>query len=487
MLRQSVHTFTKVHNQRLPEFIIMKLFFACLISFLAILGTAHAQNLQIKRIDSLMEAANRRGVFSGTILVAQKGKIMYHKAWGFADAGQTRPLTTDMLFDIGSIAKEFNGVSIMLLKEQSKLDLEDPVSRYLTGLPQWADQVKIKHLINYTSGLPNFTAQSNETDMQLLDSLRSLKSLKFEPGSAYIYSHANVYLQRRIIEEISQLSYADFAKKFIFKPCGMERSIMDADLSRPDVAKAFDNDFKPTPYIQLTSGFVRLTVADLYKFVTRLEQFGIVSKASFDALAANFPGGESSLGSTAYENGKLKWHRHQGSNSNYEALIYTDHQENVSIVMATNNQNFKVDAIKTAILAILKDEPFNVPRKSLYLDIRDKVLNNMKSGLAFYDEIRANKRDQYDFSFEAGDLISTGKYLQRRNRYDDAITIYSLAAPLCSRPSDLSYVYELTAECFLKKGEKAEARSWYEKAVATDTKNKNAQGMLSTLAKSNGN
>ena len=409
----------------------MKFFIIYIFYFLAILGvTANAQHLQIKHIDSLMEVAHSRGVFSGTILVAQKGHIIYHKTWGFADAGQSRLLTIDMLFDIGSISKEFNGVSIMLLKEQSKLDLEDPVSRYLAGLPQWADHVKIKHLINYTSGLPNFTPQSNETDMQLLDSLRNLKSLKFEPGSAYTYSHANVYLQRRIIEEISKLSYADFVSKFIFKPLGMQHSIMDADLSRPDVAKAFDNDFKPTPYIQLTTGFVRLTAADFYKFISRLEEFKIISKASFDELAANFPGGESSLGSTSSENGKLKWHRHQGSNSNYEALIYTDHQDSVSIVTETNNQNFKVDAIKAAILAILKDQPFDVPRKSIYLDIRDKVLDNMEAGLAFYRGIKANRQDQYDFGFEAGDLISTGKYLQRRNRYDDAITLIRLQ-PLC--------------------------------------------------------
>lgn len=459
----------------------MNLFFTFVFSCLTILGTVNAQRLQIKRIDSLMASANNRGVFSGTILVAQKGEIIYHKAWGFADAGQSKPLTTDMLFDIGSISKEFNGVSIMLMKQQGKLDLEDPVSHYLAGLPQWADQVKIKHLLNYTSGLPNFTSQSNETDMQLLDSLRNLKSLKFESGSAYTYAHANVYLQRRIIEQISQLSYADFVSKFIFKPCGMQHSIMDADLNRPDVTKAFDNDFKPTPYLQLTTGFVRLTAADLYKFVTRLEQFKIISRASFDQLAVNFPGGESSLGSTSFENGKLKWHRHQGSNSNYEALLYTDHQDSVSVVMATNNQNFKVDAIKTAVLAILKDQPFNVPRKSVYLDIRDKVLNNLEAGLNFYRDIKASKQDQYDFSFEAGDLISTGKYLQRRNRYDDAIILYSLAAPLCSRPSDLSYAYELTAECFLKKGERAKAKSWYEKAVSTDAGNKNAKGMLSTL------
>jgi CubicO group peptidase (beta-lactamase class C family) len=436
---------------------------------------------QLKNIDSLMRTASARGVFNGTLLVAKHGKIIYHKAWGYANASKAQLLTTAMLFDIGSISKEFNGVSIMLLKEQGKINLNDPVSKYLKDLPAWADKVQLKHLINYTSGLPNFKAQSDETDNELLDSLKDLKKLKFEPGSAYIYAHANVYLQKRIIEKASGLSYADFVNKYIFRPCGMKQSIMDADLNRPDVARAFDNDFNPTPYIQLTTGSPRITSADLYTFITRLEGFKIISKESFDQLLLNFPGGESSLGSTGIKEGNLQWHRHQGSNSNYEALIYTDHVLDIATVMETNNQNFKVDAIKGAIVAILQDQPFTIPKKSVYLDIRDKILKDMEQGLAFYRRIKTEGQDKYDFGFEAGDLISTGKYLQRRKRFDDAIRLYALAAPLCTRNADLSYAYELTAECYLKKNDHVQAKNWYEKALATDPANKNAQGMITTL------
>ncbi|SFF22326.1 CubicO group peptidase, beta-lactamase class C family [Pedobacter antarcticus] len=437
--------------------------------------------LQLKHIDSLMKTASDRGVFNGTLLVAKQGRIIYHKAWGYANADKTQPLNTAMLFDVGSISKEFNGVSIMLLKERGKVKLDDPVSKYLPDLPNWADKVQLKHLLNYTSGLPNFKAQSDETDNELLDSLKNLKKLKFEPGSAYIYAHANVYLQKRIIEKASGLSYADFVDKYIFKPCGMQQSIMDANLNRPDLAKAFDNDFHSTPYIQLTTGFPRLTPADLYKFITQLEAFKIINKESSDQLAVNFPGGESSLGTTGFKDGKLQWHRHQGSNSNYEALIYTDHVSKISMVMETNNQNFKVDAIKGAILAILQDQPFNIPKKSVYLDIRDKILKDIEQGLSFYRQIKAEGQDKYDFGFEAGDLISTGKYLQRRNRFDDAIRLYSLAVPLCAKKNDLSYAYELTAECYLKKGDNVQAKTWYEKALAADAGNKNAQGMITTL------
>ena len=437
--------------------------------------------LQLKHIDSLMRIASGRGVFNGTLLVAKQEKIIYHKSWGYANESKVKLLTTAMLFDIGSISKEFNGVSLMLLKEKGQINLNDSVSKYIKDLPVWAGKVRLKHLLDYTSGLPNFKTQSDETDNELLDSLKNLEKLNFEPGTAYIYAHANVYLQKRIIEKVSGLTYADFVNKYILKPCGMKQSIMDADLNRPDVAKAFDNDFNSTPYIQLTTGSVRLTSADLYKFIIRLEAFKIISKESFDQLSVNFPGGESSLGTTSFKEGKLQWHRHQGSNSNYEALIYTDHIQEIATIMTTNNQNFKVDAIKRAIVAILQDQPFDIPKKSVYLDIRDKMLKDMKDGLAFYNHIKAEKQDQYDFGFEAGDLISTGKYLQRRNRFDDAIRLYAFAQPLCLRNTDLSYAYELTAECYLKKGDNVQAKTWYEKALAADAGNKNAKGMIETL------
>jgi CubicO group peptidase (beta-lactamase class C family) len=70
--------------------------------------------LQVKPIDSLMRTAASRGVFNGTLLVAKHGNIIYHKAWGYASTGKTKVLTKEMLFDIGSISKEFNGVQFSL-------------------------------------------------------------------------------------------------------------------------------------------------------------------------------------------------------------------------------------------------------------------------------------------------------------------------------------------------------------------------------------
>ncbi|MEO5911586.1 MAG: hypothetical protein ABIP95_11905, partial [Pelobium sp.] len=112
---------------------------------------------------------------------------------------------------------------------------------------------------------------------------------------------------------------------------------------------------------------------------------------------------------------------------------------------------------------------------------RDKVLDNLEQGLAFYRKIKATQQNKYDFNFEVSDLISTGKYLQRRSKFEDAIIIYQIASLLKIKTGDLSYVYELIGECYQKKGATEQALLYYEKALNVNVGNKNAEGMIDKL------
>lgn len=124
-----------------------------------------------------------------------------------------------------------------------------------------------------------------------------------------------------------------------------------------------------------------------------------------------------------------------------------------------------------------------MPKKSVYLQLRKKILANRTKGLAYYNQLRATQSDSYDFSFEIGDLISTGKYLQPREHFDDAIYMYSIAVRLKGKASDIAYGYELMANSYLCKEDKVQAIKSYQKAIAIDPNNENAKAMLSTLKK----
>lgn len=453
-----------------------KVFLTCFTCFIVI--AAFSQK-EVALIDSVMQVALQRGIFNGNIIVAQKGKIIYQQSLGSADGSDNNPLTPDLRFDVGSVSKEFNGTAMMILKEQGKLSLDNTLSTYFPAFPSWAKQIKLRHLINYTSGLPILTPSN--TDADIYSSLLALKNLAFEPGSGYIYNHVNVYLQVRIIEKVSGQSYAAFIQQHILTPAGMTGTRVDYPTNAAGMAIAFDNERRITPYGQNMTGWVRLPIGDFYKWAEALHQYRIISRESFVELAANFPGGESSLGTTGFENGELIWHQHQGSNSNYEAVLYSYFPDQITILMMTNNQQMKVLPLKSTILNILQHKPFTVPRRSLYLAIRDKILANADTGIAYYLQLRASQQDTYDFSFEIGDLISTGKYLQRRSRYDDAIRLFKMAVQLDGKPVDLSYGYELIGECYRQKGDKELALEYYRKAVEKNPGNKNAANMIEKM------
>ncbi|WP_185269741.1 serine hydrolase domain-containing protein, partial [Chryseobacterium indologenes] len=147
-----------------------------------------AQTKQITKIDSLVKSANQKGVFNGNILVSENNKIIYNASFGFTDASKTKKLTPDYRFNIGTNIKEFSGVALLQLQEQGKLKLEDPISKYLPELPQWANEVSIKDLLQYTSGLPNVNWKKIKSNKDIFDDLKLIDKLDFVPGTQYDYN-----------------------------------------------------------------------------------------------------------------------------------------------------------------------------------------------------------------------------------------------------------------------------------------------------------
>ena len=431
-----------------------------------------------KAIDSLMQAAYSIGVFNGNVLVAQKGKVIYEQSFGYADATRSKPLTADFVFYLGSITKEFNGAGIMLLEQQRKLQLSDKVSRYLAGYPAWTDSIEVGQLLNYTSGLPDVPG---DTDAAIQDSLLKLEKLAYRPGTAYLYSYANVFLQRKIIEKVTGISYAAFVNQRLFQPCHMGDVAVRSGEAGAQIAEPFTNGFKPVPMNAPEGAGNFLTARDLYRWSACLSSGNLLSGISVERLGTAFGSGESSLGSAQFAGGKLRVHQHQGSGFNNEALLFSSADDDTDIELLTNNQNFKVYQLKDAILAILNGQPYVVPKKSIYLDIREGLAADFPEGIANYRRLRETGKETYDFAAEPFDLINTGRYLMRRDKFDDAITIFELSTTFPLSSADRSFAYSLIGEAWSKKGGASMAKLYYEKAVETDPQNKNARGMLDKL------
>lgn len=453
-----------------------------LFLFAGLLPLTSKAQLPTARIDSAMKVAYDYGIFNGNILIAKSNTVLYQKSFGFADNRKDRALTPDTKFDIGSISKEFNGAGIMILKEKGLLTLETSVAELFPEFAAWAKKVKIKHLINYTSGIPKLSWNSPAgNDSLLYVDLKKLQALDFEPGTRYDYNYINVYLQHRIIERLSKSSYAAFIKDNIFIPAGMKQAIVDHPTTSADMARAFDNDGIATSYPDNFKGWVRLTALDLYLWEIALWNRKIIAEQSLKELAVAFGSGESSLGRVVTTDGRFERHSHQGSNFNYEAVVSNSFSDSITIVLMTNSQQMKVQALNAMLLHILRNEPFTVPKKSLYLSIRTKLLENTEDGLKYYQELKANQSDRYDFSSEIPDLLNAGKYLQRRKKLQEAIRVYQVALQLDGRKEDLSYAHELMGDAFDELGDKANALIHYQKATELDPKNKNAESKYKSL------
>ena len=426
-----------------------------------------------------MEAVNGIGILNGNVLIARDGKIVYQKEIGFADTTKTKFLKPDSRFAIGSITKEFNSVGILLLQEKGKLNIEDKVSKYLPELPKWADKIQIKHLLQYTSGLPQ---SSDDSDSAHLQNLLKLEKLEFEPGSSYDYTNDNIFVQRKIIEHVTGLTYAMFINKYFFNPLKMHDVLINPSETNSTIAQSFDNDYNTTTIYQ-GKNELYLSIDDLFKWSEAISNYKIINKKSTYELSKDFAGKEGSLGAAKFENDTLKLHIHQGSGNNYEALLYSEAGDSLTIILMTNNQNFKVNQLKDAIVNILCNKAYVVPKKSIYLDIRKKLFDNFNQGIAFYNQIKAAQKDKYDWANEVFDLYSTGKYLMRRNRFDDAIKIFHLSTMTdVKNTGGMSYAFTLIGDCYNNTGSRGMAIIYYKKALELDPTNKTAEGMVKELS-----
>ena len=192
-------------------------------------------NTSVTRMEQLIQA-NVPKQFMGTVLVAQDGKVLLDKGYGFANLEWDIPNTPTTRFRLGSLTKQFTAASILLLEERGKLKIDDPVKKYMPDAPAAWDKITIFHVLTHTSGIPNFTGfpdyDSRETQAmtpeKLVEWFRD-KPLEFEPGTKWNYSNSGYVLLGYLIEKISGQSYSDFLQQNIFTPLGMKDSGYDSN------------------------------------------------------------------------------------------------------------------------------------------------------------------------------------------------------------------------------------------------------------------
>lgn len=183
----------------------------------------------IEAIDARAASRAARDQFSGAILVAQGGRVLFEKAYGLADRERRRPNSLDTQFRFGSMGKMFTAVAIMQLVERGKVDLQAPIGRYLANYPNRdvATKVTVAHLLSHTGGTGNIFGPDFDRNKASLRSTRDYVDLygarapEFAPATRQSYSNYGFILLGRIVEEVSGLGYDDYIGRNILTPLGM--------------------------------------------------------------------------------------------------------------------------------------------------------------------------------------------------------------------------------------------------------------------------
>ena len=191
-----------------------------------------------EKVDAIVrQALSTTGVPSASIAIVQGGAIAYLQAYGDGRIEPHTPALPSMRYSIGSISKQFTAAAVLLLAEQGKLSLDDPVSRFVPNLTR-GNEVTIRELLSHTSGyqdywpqdyVPPFMLQS-VTAAKILDQW-ARKPLDFDPGTEWQYSNTNFVIAGLIVEKASGKPLLQFLSEHIFTPLGM-KSVINIDQNR---------------------------------------------------------------------------------------------------------------------------------------------------------------------------------------------------------------------------------------------------------------
>ncbi len=249
--------------------------------------------------------------FSGTVLLAKNGEILFKGAYGLASKRFNVPNRIDTKFNLGSMNKMFTSIAVAQLVEKGKLSYDDLVGKYLGSdwvTKETAEKVKIKHLLTHTCGLGGLFHQkfwdSSRLRFRELDDWKELlkdEKPKFEPGTKWSYSNSGMFILGPIIEKASGQGYYDYIHENLYKPAGMINSdCYDMDRPVPNLAigyykKYTDDgaDWRNNLFLHSVKGGPAgggfSTVEDLFNYARALMGNKLVSKETVELLTTAKP------------------------------------------------------------------------------------------------------------------------------------------------------------------------------------------------------
>jgi len=340
-------------------------------------------------LDNYTQAEFKVKEFNGTVLVMQKGKAIYRKAFGMADREWGVANTVNTKYRIGSVTKQFTAVCILQLAEQGKLSLDDKLSKYIPDYPK-GDSITTHMLLNHTSGIQNYTNIPEFWPKAVLplshDSMIALfknKPLNFSPGTKWDYSNSGYYLLGVIVEKASGKNFSSYLLENIINKSGLKNTGMDQlDSVLAYRAKGYSKNrqhvWEHAMLISMegpfSAGAMFSTVDDLYRWTKALHNNQVLSAASTQKMLTPY---KENYG---YGIGidSLKTHKrvsHSGGIPGFTSYLSSFPDDDLSVAVISNNGS-NSSSLGIALESIMFDLPVQVPYIPKEVKIDTAILDN---------------------------------------------------------------------------------------------------------------
>ena len=295
------------------------------------------------------------------VAVLKEGQPLHCQGYGLANLEWQQPITPQTIFGLGSTTKPFTATAIMLLEQQGKLHLDTPIQTYLPEYPTGEHRVTLRHLLTHTSGIPNFVTQPGfwEQQAQMATSVDTVVALfkdlpfDFEPGMKYSYSNSGYILLGLVLEHLTDVSYAEVIRQFIFAPLGMTHSCyLEPEPITPLRASGYERKngtFVHAPVISSAvknaAGGLGSSLEDLAMWDASLREARLLDHATQARMAAplHLADGRTENYGLGWGIGHYRQHEyvcHAGGIPGFSAFFGRFPEEAVTIILLSNRAGF---------------------------------------------------------------------------------------------------------------------------------------------------
>lgn len=326
-------------------------------------GQAQVANDPVARLDRIFERWNMPESPGCAVAVARAGQPVLTRAYGSADLEHDIANTPATIFEAGSVSKQFTSAAIVLLAQDGKLALEDPVRKYVPEVPDYGAPITIRHLMTHTSGLRDWgvvtgiagwpRGERAHTHAHVLDIVSRQRALNYPPGAEYSYTNTGYNLLAVIVDRVSGMPFAQFTRQRIFEPLGMTHTQWRDDYTR--IVKGRAQAYAPRgsgfaldmPFENVHgNGGLLTTVGDLLNWNENLETGKVGGPAFLEVMhrAGVLSNGRKITYASGLMLGRYNDKRevsHTGSTGGYRALLarYPDDKLSVAVLCNVGNAN----------------------------------------------------------------------------------------------------------------------------------------------------